>query len=195
MSRQLPAHPNLEHLKKQAKERLHALQERDPAFKLSDAQHALAKEYGFASWPKLKAYVESLPADTRSAAAPRQANPFVGTWVANLSKSRRHRANPFQSAMLQLDVVGDIATIADVVVDASGREEQGRNTFLADGREHPAERRNGYLVKARWHSSTVLEVVVKKEDHVEGRVTYEVSADGKTLTISTEEQVIVLDRQ
>ena len=58
MSRNLPPHPNLEHLKKQAKDLLHDLQQRDPALKLADAQHALAREYGFASWPKLNAYVE-----------------------------------------------------------------------------------------------------------------------------------------
>jgi hypothetical protein len=28
---------------------------------LSDAQHAVAREYGFASWPKLKAHLEALP--------------------------------------------------------------------------------------------------------------------------------------
>src|SRR5579871_2907130 len=56
MSRKLPERPNLEHLKKQAKELLRDL----PAGKLADAQHALANEYGFATWAKLKVHVESL---------------------------------------------------------------------------------------------------------------------------------------
>src|SRR5207302_1073599 len=30
--------------------------------KLADCQHALAREYGFASWPKLRAHVEALGA-------------------------------------------------------------------------------------------------------------------------------------
>jgi hypothetical protein len=60
MSRKLPTHPNLDHLRKQAKDRLHDLQERNPRSKLSDAQHAIAREYGFRSWPKLKTHVESL---------------------------------------------------------------------------------------------------------------------------------------
>src|SRR3954451_20769713 len=48
---------NLEQLRKQAKERV-----RDGrAPKLADAQFALARELGFASWPKLKSYVERLP--------------------------------------------------------------------------------------------------------------------------------------
>ena len=60
MSRKLPSHPNLHHLKKQAKELLHELQQQNPALKLAEAQHRLANEYGFASWSRLKMYVESL---------------------------------------------------------------------------------------------------------------------------------------
>ncbi|HEV2990037.1 MAG TPA: ankyrin repeat domain-containing protein [Candidatus Angelobacter sp.] len=76
MSRVLPAHPNLEHLKKQAKDLLHRFEQGDPAAteqlkpaisptsgtspKLADAQHAVAREYGFPSWAKLKEHMESL---------------------------------------------------------------------------------------------------------------------------------------
>ena len=60
MSRELPVHANIEHLKKQAKERLRELQKSDPQAKLTDAQHDIAREYGFVSWPKLRAHVESL---------------------------------------------------------------------------------------------------------------------------------------
>ena len=56
MSRELPSKPNLDFLKKQAKELLRSM----PASKLAQAQHQLANEYGFASWAKLKAHVESL---------------------------------------------------------------------------------------------------------------------------------------
>ena len=78
MSRTLPERANLEFLTKQAKgllqdakagdaiarERLRAwgpagVSERP---KLADCQHALAREYGFASWPKLRAHVEALGA-------------------------------------------------------------------------------------------------------------------------------------
>jgi hypothetical protein len=56
MSRQLPDNPNLEFLKKQAKELLRSMRQG----KLADAQHALANEYGFATWAKLKSHVEAL---------------------------------------------------------------------------------------------------------------------------------------
>lgn len=61
MSRVLPPRASLEHLKNQARQRLRMMQQQRSSAKLSDAQHAIAREYGFASWPKLKAHVESLP--------------------------------------------------------------------------------------------------------------------------------------
>ena len=59
MSRDLPPNPNLEHLKKQAKALLEKLRLQNANCQLVDAQHALAREYGFPSWPKLKAHIES----------------------------------------------------------------------------------------------------------------------------------------
>jgi ankyrin repeat protein len=54
--RQLPSRPNLRHLKDQAKDLLKA----GEAASLSAAQLKIARLYGFASWPKLKAHVDSL---------------------------------------------------------------------------------------------------------------------------------------
>ena len=67
MSRELPAKPSLEYLRKQAKQ----LQRTTSQGKLADAQHALAREYGFADWAKLKSYVITLglpPAEALTAA-------------------------------------------------------------------------------------------------------------------------------
>jgi hypothetical protein len=82
-TKQLPANPSLAHLKHQAKDLLsqHALKELSCAQRLrefspnlrratdqeifstyltlSDAQLAIAREYGFASWPRLKRHIES----------------------------------------------------------------------------------------------------------------------------------------
>jgi hypothetical protein len=54
--RPLPDRPNLRHLKDQAKDLLKA----GDAKTLTDAQFKIARLYGFASWPKLKAHVDSL---------------------------------------------------------------------------------------------------------------------------------------
>jgi ankyrin repeat protein len=54
--RALPERPNLRHLKDQARDLLEA----GTAASLSDAQFRIARLYGFASWPKLKAHIDSL---------------------------------------------------------------------------------------------------------------------------------------
>jgi uncharacterized protein len=59
-SRCLPERPSLEQLRKQAKEHLDTLRAADRSVKLAAAQHALAREYGFESWPKLVSHIESM---------------------------------------------------------------------------------------------------------------------------------------
>lgn len=52
---QLPARPDLEHLRKQAKAR-----KRERGIPLSTAQHELALDYGFPSWPRLARHVQAI---------------------------------------------------------------------------------------------------------------------------------------
>ncbi|HSL71289.1 MAG TPA: ankyrin repeat domain-containing protein [Longimicrobiales bacterium] len=54
----LPDRASLEYLKKLAKERLRELRQTKPDARLTDAQLALAREYGFPSWRALKAEVD-----------------------------------------------------------------------------------------------------------------------------------------
>jgi ankyrin repeat protein len=51
---------SLEHLRKQAKDRVRERRAAGQEVKLAAVQFELARELGFASWPKLKAYVERL---------------------------------------------------------------------------------------------------------------------------------------
>jgi hypothetical protein len=69
MPRELPERPSFDHLKKQAKVLLRRMRQRDPAAKLTTAQHALAREYGFASWRELRAHVETRSAQEIEAPA------------------------------------------------------------------------------------------------------------------------------
>ena len=86
MKKSLPARPNLEHLRTQAKQLLSALRAGDAAavrtfidhlpaarrmtpeqvrgagFRLADAQSAIARQSGFAAWPGLARHVEQLRA-------------------------------------------------------------------------------------------------------------------------------------
>ena len=86
MEKNLPARPNLDHLRRQAKALLSALESRDPEavstflkylpaaqrmtakqvlqtrFRLADAQSAIARKSGFATWPHLARHVDQLRA-------------------------------------------------------------------------------------------------------------------------------------
>ena len=73
-TRRLPLKPNVDQLRKQAKDLLDLYRSGDPGalsevkqfewradpstFRLNDAQRVLARAYGFESWPKLKAFVD-----------------------------------------------------------------------------------------------------------------------------------------
>jgi hypothetical protein len=127
--------------------------------------------------------------------APPRPRPLAGRWVANVEKSRRHPANPFRSATLDVTIDGSQVTLDDTVVDEHGREERQRNVIFADGNEQPSD--HGYLLTATWRGQRVLEVTGRKGAQDEGTVRYEVSPDGLTLTVSDRamEVVSVFDRR
>jgi catechol 2,3-dioxygenase-like lactoylglutathione lyase family enzyme len=69
MIKSLPERPDLAWLKKAAKEHLAELRVKDPEAKLHQAQLAIARDYGFASWRALKAHVDVESADGQIIAA------------------------------------------------------------------------------------------------------------------------------
>src|SRR6185369_2023314 len=83
-TRRLPPQPDLDQLRKQAKDLLHQFLAGPPAataevrqfewraeaaqFALHDAQRVLARAYGFQSWPRLKAFVDGVNIGSLTAA-------------------------------------------------------------------------------------------------------------------------------
>src|SRR5205823_12042886 len=59
-SRDLPSRPSLEHLRNEARDLHRERKATDPDAKLSSAQLAVARSYGFPSWPKLREHVETI---------------------------------------------------------------------------------------------------------------------------------------
>ena len=183
MSRQLPDTPNLEFLKKQAKELLAARQPDNPGWTLADAQHALAREYGFDSWPRLKHHVESARESSHS---------FVGTWRADIGSSKRNPSNLFRDATLTFSVDGETVTIVHDAVDEFGREDRGVNTIQADGVERVHD--HGYRMTVRWGGPRVLDMMTTHAGLDARFAKYEVSPDGETMIVSTIDQRLVFDR-
>src|SRR5215213_4977506 len=116
MSRALPPNPSLEQLKHQAKDLLRDsrdlnlqallrieqyLPNRSGAARLADTQLVIAREYGFASWPKLKRYVEM-----------QAAQPIVAVAQASVVS---HRESPYKQRIRQLaDRMLDSAAIGAI---------------------------------------------------------------------------------
>jgi ankyrin repeat protein len=99
----LPERPNLSFLKKLAKERLRSLRADNASAKLADAQLALAREYGFASWRKLAARVEE--AVVANVAASMQAvDPFIASLPEHRRKHKVVQWKPLMDAAFDGDV-------------------------------------------------------------------------------------------
>jgi ankyrin repeat protein len=128
MSIQLPSRPNLEHLKAQAKDLLSAFsngQEEDrvlavfagkTSITLSDAQLVVAREYGFESWPKLKAHVELYNADaTRQERANSIATQLVTNEIAAAMTLLLEEPDLAHLTMAAACVTGSVDTVRGFV--------------------------------------------------------------------------------
>ena len=132
-------------------------------------------------------------------------HPFLGTWIANLEKSRRHANHQFQSATLTFDISGDVVSITHGGVNMSGKAESGKTVLHADGIEHAVSpQAPGVVAATRWIGTSVLATEASKDGRSVGRATYAVSDDGNTLTATVSgidaagkafDQVIVFDRE
>lgn len=141
-TRRLPQQPNLEQLRKQAKDLLAQYRagepgavdevqrfEREPnadSFALNDAQRVLARAYGFASWPRLKAFVDGVnvhqladaakAGDLERARALLSARPELAQM--DLAENNEHRALHF--AVLRRD-----PAMTRVLMEAGADARQG----------------------------------------------------------------------
>src|SRR5437868_3670626 len=99
----LPDAPSLEWLRKQAKRNLEELRRANPDSQLSDAQFALAMQYGFPSWRALKAHVDSLTIDGQLFDAARNGDVKRLTELLDKHPDRLYaRTEPYEHTMLHL---------------------------------------------------------------------------------------------
>lgn len=206
MSQLLPPFPNLEHLKGQAKDVLRVVRRRKADWKLADAQHAIARGYGFTNWPELKTHVESVRRQSAASSIERQANtehrrnghdehPIVGTWVLNASRSTFHTAQlRHEGVMLEFGIAGSTITMTQVVVDPTGHDVAVKLAIRTDGQQQPVRFGKGMALEARWTDSHALEAVITSGAQIISRGIYEVSEDGERLAFTTPEHHVVFDR-
>jgi ankyrin repeat protein len=98
MPQALPANPNIDWLRKTAKQRLVELRAGQPDAKLHQAQLAIAQDHGFASWRALKAHVDSV------SSAPRDRDRvFAAARAGEVEAVRRAFASGFDPATPDVD--------------------------------------------------------------------------------------------
>lgn len=176
MPRTLPRRPHLGHLKKEAKQLLRAFRsgdpdtldrfrqlpraviERWPQLALADAQLLIAREYGFASWLRLKAHIDVL-----AAAQPSRTGTTQHPDKHQLSRAQRVRVLEHAAQIVAAAQAGDISEVLAALFMTS-REERAlrqllveQNTFtlvvtaLIEGAEHPAPRVRFLVAQAMDH--------------------------------------------
>ena len=112
---------------------------------------------------------------------------FNGDWVADMAASRFNGSVAVKAATLDLAVSESAVTITNHSIDTSNRDlGTGTSTFTTDGKAHVHdELMPGLSVVAKWANDRLLDTVLTRPNRVSDHVTYEISADGKTLVTRT----------
>jgi ankyrin repeat protein len=130
MPQALPANPNLDWLKKTAKQRLVELRASQPDAKLHEAQLELAHDYGFKSWRALKSHVDSIAPAFRD-----HDRVFEAARAGDVEAVRRAFASGFDPATPDFDgrTVHQIAkALGHEAIEVLARNVQGGKTRSDD---------------------------------------------------------------
>ena len=204
MSRRLPSIPNLDHLKKQAKDVLRIARHRRPSWRLADAQQALARGYGFATWADLKLHVESIRPE--SGARPsahrepttlpggRSTHPIAGTWATTHPHGNAGDPSTDVTIVVDFEPIDDALVLTQIGPDAAGCDVAMKVTIHVDGVDHAVPFGDSVTLRANWIDGRTLETIARRGDQTTWRATYEVSPDGQSLVVSSAERIVRFER-
>ena len=120
------------------------------------------------------------------AADQRTADPFVGTWTLNVAKSKYSPGPPPKSATVVITTQNKIATVMMDTVNAAGVASHWMYSAPADGKDHPVTGNPDVdAVTLKQIDPRTVEVVQKKSGKATLTVRRAVSADGKTMTVTS----------
>lgn len=129
----LPDAPNLDWLRKQAKQSLKEIRNANPDAKLSDAQLDVARRYGFASWRALKAHVDSLTIDGQLFDAARVGNVEKLRLIIAAHPEKLHvRNKPYEHTLLHVAAHNGRLDVVDLLLERGidpNTRERGDNTY------------------------------------------------------------------
>jgi hypothetical protein len=110
------------------------------------------------------------------------ADPVIGTWKLNVSKSKFGGAPPTAGTRVYTESNG-LYTLEQKLTGADGKEKSTSSTYRDGKEEKQAPGGPGDVVVAKKLDANTWDFEVKKDGKVVGHVHRVVSADGKTLTV------------
>jgi hypothetical protein len=120
---------------------------------------------------------------------------MVGTWATRpTAGSEDHCQASIGDSVVEFELTDDIVTLTQIAVDPAGRELAMKMAIHVDGQDHPVQFGNELVLRAWWTDVWTLETIVKHGENIVSKGTYEVSADGQSLVVSTTEQRVVFKR-
>jgi ankyrin repeat protein len=173
----LPDNPNLEWLRKQAKDHRAELRKVNPAATLADAQFDLAKRYGFSNWRALKAHVDSLTIDGQIIEAARTGNVETLRRLLDEHPDKLHvKVPPYEASLLFPAAQNGSLEAVDLLLarglDVNYRE-KGDNTYALHW-----VAAQGNLAMARKLVDAGGDVVGDGDDHAGGVIGWATGWDG-----------------
>src|SRR5437868_5113711 len=173
----LPAAPNIEWLRKQAKRRLAELRKIDRNAKLAAAQFDVATQYGFASWRALKGHVDSLTIDGSLFDAARKGDVDKLKALLDEHPDKLYaRTKPYEHTMLHVAAQNGHLRVVEFLLDRGidpNTREKGDNTYPM----HWAAAA-GHLDVVRRLANAGGDVIGEGDDHALGMIGWATGWDG-----------------
>ena len=114
-----------------------------------------------------------------------QADPMIGTWKLNLSKSKFSPGPPPKSQTLTYEAVGQGVKVTVKGTDAEGKPIDFQTTANYDGKDYPVTGAPDRDTTARKRiDAHTMETTHKKAGKVVATGTSVISKDGKTITLT-----------
>jgi hypothetical protein len=121
-----------------------------------------------------------------SSVASGQADPAVGTWKLNLAKSKYEPGPAPKTNTVTITAVPNGIHVVAKGEDANGKPTGIDYTATFDGKDAPVKGAPAYdAVSAKRVDANTSEIVRKKEGKMVQTSTRKISADGKTMTVTT----------
>jgi hypothetical protein len=115
-----------------------------------------------------------------------QSDPAIGTWKLNVAKSKYNPGAPPKSQTITITAAGNGITVMSRGTDSAGKPLATDYTVAFDGKDVPVKGSPSYdMTSAKRIDANTTELIRRKAGKVVQTARRVVSADGKTMTITT----------